>query len=222
MLRIAPALLLAATASAATVTLDSFTQSQSTTGFSNNNGITSDTLANGTVRSISATPWAAGTVTLGISNGTLVANSGSAYSARVDYNFASSLSLLGGAASSADSSVGLHVSTTSSAPVVFSVWFFNNQYEASGFWQFSAAANSSALYSASLASIDAGFPWEAVDFIRIEFGTTASGSVTLGGDGLGFRAGTAPAPVPEPSTYGIVLGGLALAGAVVRRRRAGR
>ena len=78
MLRIAPALLLAATASAATVTLDSFTQSQSTTGFSNNNGITSDTLANGTVRSISATPWAAGTVTLGISNGTLVANSWSA------------------------------------------------------------------------------------------------------------------------------------------------
>ena len=27
-------------------------------------------------------------------------------------------------------------------------------------------------------------------------------------------------PVPEPSTYGLALGGLALAGAVIRRRRA--
>jgi hypothetical protein len=36
--------------------------------------------------------------------------------------------------------------------------------------------------------------------------------------GVGYTGGGTP-PVPEPSTYGLALGGLALAGALIRRRR---
>jgi hypothetical protein len=39
------------------------------------------------------------------------------------------------------------------------------------------------------------------------------------GDGSGVLRLQYAAPIPEPSTYGLILGGLALAGAAIRRRR---
>ncbi len=211
---LAPVLFIAA-ANAATVTIDNFSVTESITGYSYNNGLTSNTLADGTTRSVSVSPWSGGTATLGISNGTLVTNSAGGYNARIDYNFVNSISLLGGATSPADVNVGLYVATTSSIDVPFTVWFFNNQYEASAYWEFSAVANNAGLYTANLDAISAFFAWNEVDSIRIEYGTTAGASVSLGGDGQGFRA----TAVPEASTYGLVLGGLALAVGVARRRR---
>jgi len=50
-------------------------------------------------------------------------------------------------------------------------------------------------------------------------GFSSNGPLAVTLDATQVGGGTPPPPVPEPSTYGLILGGLALAGAAVRRRK---
>lgn len=84
----------------------------------------------------------------------------------------------------------------------------------------------------SISALVAGSPNAQLLGVKSDFTITSirlagdySGGLKLGGLGSASTALEAAAlstPIPEPSTYGLVLGGLVLAGAAIRRRRANK
>lgn len=72
-------------------------------------------------------------------------------------------------------------------------------------------------YYAAMASIAGEYGSSLAGATTSTISTTA-GDYIIVFDGLGVNE-AAPTPIPEPSTYGLFLGGLALAGAAFRRRR---
>lgn len=210
LLALAP-VLASALAAAATITIDDFTIAYTSTG-----DTTPDVLPGGGTREAWITPWGEGSGALSIGGGTAASSTTTGQAVRLDYSYyGNSLNLLSPGATAADSTVGLHVGTTTPGDVGVSVWFFNSAFETSAYWNFTVSGNSTALYTANLQTIGSEFFWDQVDFIRIEYISPDAGTITLGGDGNGFRV----AAVPEPSTYGLMAGALALAAVAARRRR---
>ena len=220
---LAPVLLVAA-ASAATITIDDYTSASTVTASSLVGGATSgwstySLLPVGANRQIKTNTWSVGSSTLSVGSGTASVTNNVGYGADMEYYFASSTSLLPNGAAAGESTAAIHIANNAGNPLGFTVTFWNNAYEVYASWYIVVASNTTGLQSSLLTDISADFVWDQVDAITVSFGNNVAGSLILGGDGLGLRISTPTAPVPEPSTYGLVLGGLALAVGVARRRR---
>jgi hypothetical protein len=156
-------------------------------------------------------------INLSVSGGWVSASSSDRYSIEIDYTFGTPLNLLVGGVDRANTNLNLYFASNVSSSVDVNITFTNSSF-ASAYWSFGLLGPSSGLRSNSLNSISSTFNWSDVKSIDITYNANSGGNVTLGQDNLGFRAVAAPA-VPEPSTYGLMLGGLALAFAALRRRK---
>jgi hypothetical protein len=216
-------LFLVSGASAGTVLIDDFSLGLNLSATQGNNGSSTQALPNGADRSTLLQALAGGTASLSIGSGTLATgnttnpDSGGMYythSVSLIYQFYPGLNLLSDGLPASSTHLLLHIASASEANTNVIIRFDNLNAALVKFHYFSVDPNSSALYSFNLASLDASFPWNEVDVFGIEY--TSIAAITIGGDGAGLRAVSA---VPEPSTYGLALAGLALAAAVRGRRR---
>ena len=215
----APALFVAA-AHAQTLTIDNFTESQSVGRMSGSSFPDPSvlSLANGANRELKIGGFTSSMVNLSVSGGWVSASSSDRYTIEIDYTFGTPLNLLVGGVDRANTNLNLHFASNVSSSVDVNITFTDSSF-ASAYWSFGLLGPSSGLRSSSLNSISSTFNWSDVKSIDITYNANSDGNVTLGQDNLGFRA-IAVSAVPEPSTYGLMLGGLALAFAALRRRRA--
>jgi hypothetical protein len=219
---IAPALLFAA-ANAETLTIDNFTEYQSVGRMYGSSYPDPSvlTLSNGAVRELTIGGYSSSMANLSVNGGWVSSSSGANYIIGIDYTYGTPLNLLLGGVDKADINLSLYFATSvtqtlqNSSVDVF-VTFTDSNYS-NAYWSFGSVGTTSGLRSTSLNSISSTFNWSSVSEIDVSYTIQGGVSVTLGQDNLGFRADTVPS-VPEPSTYGMMLGGLALVAAAVRRR----
>lgn len=220
MTRFFPALLIAASASANSVTIDDYNVSATTgvtsTDTENDSELAEGYVSAGTFRQMGIGRWSVGTATLTTGGGLITSVSDVGSTVRLTYYFDPTRSMIPVGATIADSQLSLAISNSANDALSVSVLIYSNSNESSREWSFSVSDNSSGVFSTSLADISSGFAWTEVDVVLIEYQLASAGTVTLGIDGKGFAV---TAPIPEPSTYGLMLGALALVGAAVRRRR---
>jgi hypothetical protein len=207
----------ATSAGAATLTIDNFSESQNVGRMSGSSfpDPSVQTLANGAVRELIIGGYSSSMVNLSVGSAWVSSSSSERYTIGIDYTFETPLNLLLEGADKTNITLNLHFVTSVSSSVL--VTFTDSNY-LNAYWSFDTMGASSGLRSSSLNSISSTFDWSAVNGIDISYSTQNGGNVILGQDNLGFRVESVPS-VPEPSTHGMLLGGLALVAVTIRRRK---
>jgi hypothetical protein len=206
---ILPVLLAAANCAAATVYVDDF----SVAGYNNSGTIAISSTLNRTM-------WTQTNATFGIYvNFAAAASAGTTgnftvqYEPRSPYN---SFSLIPSGGDTAATTNLVMMISSNQATTLTNRFFDSNEMNAT--WTVNVTTGLH-IYSIGLSQISSTLDWSSITTGEIKFHLDAGGNLGFPGEASWSAVGTYAPPVPEPSTYGLALGGLALVGAAIRRRR---